>query len=59
MTDAEWDDAWNEGRKYALRKMLRYVVAALGEDADEELDKLLGERQMETPDFILDTGESE
>jgi len=51
----EWQDGYETGMKEALRRVMRYAVSKMGQDADEELAMLLGERQQDSPDFTLDT----
>lgn len=54
-TQVVWMEAGSNSQRAAWAQVLRYVILKLGPDADEELDTLAGERQMETVDFVLDT----
>lgn len=43
--EAEWQTIYNKGKREAWGEALRCVVMKLGQDADDELNLLAGERQ--------------
>jgi len=55
-------DGYDEGKKFARRVMLRYLVEVLGDDAEETMMQIMEEIQQDkasAPDFIIENGDVE